>query len=83
MFCKSKLASIILPDSIREISRHAFAGSDLSDITFSSNLTYIDSYAFAECYNLKQVILPDSVIEIGENCFYRSGLEEIVVSKNM
>lgn len=83
MFCNSKLASIILPDPIREISRRAFEGSDLSNITFSSNLTYIDSYAFAECRNLKQVILPDSVIEIGENCFYRSGLEEIVVSKNM
>ena len=83
MFCKSKLANIILPNSIQEISRRAFEGSDLSDITFSSNLTYIDSYAFAECYNLKQVMLPDSVIEIGENCFYRSGLEEIVVSKNI
>lgn len=83
MFCKSKLANIVLPNSIQEISRCAFEGSDLSDITFSSNLTYIDSYAFAECYNLKQVILPDSVVEIGSNCFYRSGLEEIVVSKNI
>lgn len=83
MFCRSKLANIILPNSIQEISRSAFEGSDLSDITFSSNLTYIDSYAFAECYNLKQVILPDSVVEIGSNCFYRSGLEEIVVSKNI
>lgn len=83
MFYRSKLANIILPNSIQEISRRAFEGSDLSDITFSSNLTYIDSYAFDSCYNLKQVILPDSVIEIGENCFYQSGLEEIVVSKNI
>ena len=83
MFYRSKLANIILPNSIQEISRRAFEGSDLSDITFSSNLTYIDSYAFAQCYNLKQVILPDSVVEIGENCFYQSGLEEIVVSKNI
>lgn len=83
MFYRSKLANIILPNSIQEISRRAFEGSDLSDITFSSNLTYIDSYAFNNCFNLKQVILPDSVVEIGSNCFYRSGLEEIVVSKNI
>ena len=83
MFYRSKLANIILPNSIQEISRRAFEGSDLSDITFSSNLTYIDNSAFSNCFNLKQVILPDSVVEIGHNCFYRSGLEEIVVSKNM
>ena len=83
MFYRSKLANIILPNSIQEISRRAFEGSDLSDITFSSNLTYIDSYAFDSCYNLKQVILPDSVVEIGQYGFYQSGLEEIVVSKNI
>lgn len=83
MFCNSKLASIILPDSIQEISASAFAESELSDIKFSSNLTYIGNEAFRNCFNLKQVILPDSVVEIGSNCFYRSGLEEIVVSKNI
>lgn len=83
MFYGFKIASIILPDSIQEISAHAFAVSELSDIKFSSNLTYIGNAAFNNCFNLKQVILPDSVVEIGSNCFYRSGLEEIVVSKNM
>ena len=83
MFCGFKIASIILPDSIQEISGRAFAESELSDIKFSSNLTYIGNAAFSNCFNLKQVILPDSVVEIGSNCFYRSGLEEIVVSKNI
>lgn len=83
MFCKSKLATIILPNSIQEISIRAFEGSNLSEIKFSPNLTYIDDYAFTRCSNLKQVILPDSVTHIGSRCFYGSGLEEIVVSKNM
>ena len=83
MFYKSKIGNIILPDSIQEISLCAFEGSELKDIKFSSNLTYIDDYAFTHCYNLKQVALPDSVTHIGSRCFYRSGLEEIVVSKNI
>lgn len=83
MFYGFKIASIILPDSIQEISRAAFKECDLSNIRFSSNLTYIGSHAFDSCYNLKQVILPDSVVEIGQYGFYQSGLEEIVVSKNM
>lgn len=83
MFYRSKLANIVLPDSIQEISRAAFKECDLSNIRFSSNLTYIGSHAFDGCYNLKQVILPDSVVEIGQYGFCRSGLEEIVVSKNI
>ena len=83
MFFGFKMASIILPDSIQEISERAFGRSELSDIKFSSNLTYIGRAAFLACDNLKQVILPDSVVEIGSDCFYGSGLEEIVVSKNI
>ncbi len=67
------LSSIVIPDSVTTIKDGAFNCSALSEITFGSGLTTIESEAFSWC-NLKTVIIPDNVVTIGDGAFNNNSL---------
>ncbi len=65
-----RLEEVRLPDSVREIGKHAFRGcSRLRTMSIGSNVTMIGDYAFSGCTGLTQVRLPDSVKAIGKHAF--------------
>lgn len=63
------LEEIVLPDSLVEIGKDAFACRSLKKITFGDGLKKIGEDAFAYCENLREIVLPDSVEEIGWGAF--------------
>ena len=61
---------VSIPSSVTTIGYRAFDGcSDLSSITWGSNIQKIDRYAFQGCSSLTSANLPSSVTEIGYCAF--------------
>ena len=78
----------IMPNSVQTVAFAAFAvNTNLKQITLSSGLTSIESYAFNGCANLLDVNLPNSLTSIGNYAFqgctsltsaiFRTNLESI------
>lgn len=64
-FKDSKIKTITLPDSIKEIGRDAFKNCiALESINLPASLEMINSSAFNECSNLKEIIIPDSLTSV-------------------
>jgi len=62
--------SYVIPDSIKEISIHAFFGCYvLKEVTIPEGVIKIDNEAFIYCFKLEHVYIPESVTYIGEWCF--------------
>lgn len=66
---KDKTGSYVMPDSVTEISREAFANTLLTDVIVSKNVTEIVYGTFADCLKLESVVLPESVTDIGFGAF--------------
>jgi len=64
------LTSIVIPASVQQINRSAFAGIRLTNVSFGtgSSLTYIGQHAFSQ-NNFTQIVLPNSLRIIGEEAF--------------
>lgn len=61
----TKITSIIIPDSVKEISNNAFEFcSGLTTIEIPSGVTAIGMRAFAGCSKLKSIVIPDGITEI-------------------
>lgn len=77
-FEMTSLKEISLPDGVKEISERAFFGSkELTQISFSSNVTKIGKEAFRECSALATINFNGtksawSAIEKGDNWAYRT-----------
>ena len=72
--------TIILPDTLEEISANAFLGSSIRRIYIPDSVKVIGEYAFSECKNLESVILPNSLESIPENlCAESEGLTEVYI----
>lgn len=68
-FCYNSITTIIMPDTVIEISPHAFKYSyNLKNIRFSKNLKTIGSEAFFMS-SIKNVILPEGLIKIKDDAF--------------
>lgn len=63
------LAKITLPNSLRRIGSRAFAGTGLTQIKFTAEITEIGKSAFEECLNLKTVAMAKGEPEIGPCAF--------------
>lgn len=69
-FAYSKIANIIIPDSVTSIGSYSFYNCDrLKSISIGKNVTNIGDHAFKGCINMQDLIIPDSVISIGDYCF--------------
>ncbi len=67
------LAYVFLPNSLRSIGTEAFAGCILLNVDLPEKLIELNSYAFANCYSMREIIIPAGVSSIGEGAF--SGCE--------
>jgi len=81
-YSKSKLTSVLLPNSITKIEKNAFVNCDnLKAIIIPDHVTAIDYEAFYACDSLKNVLLGKSVVSIGSSCFeFCYALNKIVVT---
>lgn len=69
-YYNNNLHSIIIPNSVKSIGKHAFSGNYLlSSIDIPYGVTSIGECAFCDCYGLTSVIIPNSVTSIGNNAF--------------
>ena len=65
-----KLAFVILPDSLTEISSRAFSGcSELCNVQLGKKVKRIESGAFEKCQKLRSVLIPKTVKKIDEKAF--------------
>lgn len=78
----SKLQTIILPDSLKEIGSYAFKESGLETIDLPAKLQTIGYEAFRES-KLMAIDLPLKLQTIGDYAFYGTQLTEFRVPKNV
>ena len=72
--------TIILPDTLEEISANAFFGSSIRRIHIPDSVKTIGEYAFSECPNLEKLIFPNSLESIpGNLCAKSEGLTEVYI----
>lgn len=69
---ETSLTEINVPDSVKEIGRHAFSfNPNLKKIDLSgTSVENIDTMAFINCTSLSEVLLPESLTEIGLAAFF-------------
>lgn len=78
------MTTVILGDSTRIISEHAFDGcTSLKNIELPSTVKEIQFYAFQKCESLQNITLPDSLETFGGNAFENSGLTSITIPNNI
>lgn len=83
-FSSSKINSVAIPNSVKNIGYAAFFDCQrLKSIIIPNSVTIIDEYAFKNCHNLKSVMISSSVDKIGYAAFlYCGNLESIIIDKN-
>lgn len=82
---RSKLISIVVPNSVKEIGRRAFMDcTALNKLTLGTGLKTIGEYAFSGCAALKSVIIPDSVETMEYAAFGNcTKLATLTIGKNL
>ena len=65
---EEKIAEIVLPDTVTEMGRYAFAYCKAGAVKLSEGLTYIPRGAFAYG-RFEEIAIPESVTEIGKEAF--------------
>jgi len=71
---KGPLNSVVIPDSIKKIGKHAFYDNCLTNVVIPNSVKTIDDGAFEGNY-LTNVVIPSSVKKIGRYAFYNNRLE--------
>ena len=68
----------VIPNSVVEIGKYAFYGSDITELDFANrltaNLTTIGYCAFDSCHRLTRVVIPANVENIANNAFNGCGI---------
>lgn len=78
-----KAGAFVAPDEVKRVEIYAFYYcSELTSVTFGSNVTLIGSYSFTGC-PVETVTLPDSVQMIDYYAFSDCGLKSIVIPDNI
>ena len=84
-FSFSKMTSIVIPDSVKNIGENAFANcDDLKSVTIGNGVTSIGASAFQDCNDLESVIGGSSIATIGDKAFnYCSNLISFTFGNNV
>lgn len=85
IFSNSQIKSVVIPDSIRNIAKGAFAGcAELNEVIIEDGVMVIGEGAFAYCSNLVNITIPASVKGIGDYAFCDcTNLAEIMIGKGV
>ena len=80
-FGHTKISGIILPDSITDIGKEAFAScTQLASVLIPASIKRIGEGAFCDCTSLENLNISDGVCEIGKNAFSRcSNIESVTL----
>lgn len=70
--CKN--STVAKDPAVTSIGKYAFAGSGISSLKITSNITAIDGYAFADCRSLTALTVPKTLEVIGEHAFDGSAI---------
>ena len=80
-FAGKGLTSVVLPNSIYDISREAFANNALAELAIPDNVSYIGWKAFAE-NQLTSVTIPGRIL-ISGLVFYKNKITRIKIGSNV
>ncbi|WP_373939495.1 leucine-rich repeat domain-containing protein, partial [Metamycoplasma hominis] len=77
----TKIESISIPGSVKEIGKYAFSGCEyLKEVILNEGLEKIGAEAFYKT-NIKSITIPGSVKEIGEGAFFNCiNLKEVILN---
>ena len=76
------VTELVIPDGVTEIKPYAFAGANLSSVTFANPMVVIGAYAFA--YSpMTSVTLPEGLTSLGESAFAYSALESVTLPSTL
>ena len=78
-----QLKTVIIPDSVRVIGKHAFSNNMIENLIIGNNVETIESTAFYNSSSLKVLNIPDSVKYIGPDAFYDSGLVSLTIGSGV
>lgn len=78
------LLEVIMPDSIKEVGKNAFASNMyLTNIKLSSNLKSMPEGMLAFCTKIKELEIPSSVTSIGKNSLDYLKLRRIAIPSSV
>ena len=68
---------LVVPENIIRLKGDVFEGSAFNDIVFGSNITRIETGAFADCTGLKNLVIPEFVTSLGNGAFENVNLNTV------
>ena len=74
---------VIIPEGITRIHHGAFAGTEITSVTFPKSLQIVGSDVFVNCKNLKELVFPENVKQIGGHVFSGCKLERVVFPREL
>ncbi len=75
--------AIVLPESVTNIGKGAFAGCVDIDILIKGKLTFVGEQAFKNCNALTDASLDEGLTRIGNEAFFGCGLTEISLPQSL
>ncbi len=73
---------LVIPTQITSLPNECFRSTKINSVSFHSGITYIGSYCFGGCANIKSVVLPESLVNLKNQAFAScKALESIDVSR--
>ena len=76
------LSSIVIPESVNEISEYAFYKSGLRNVHISKNVKNISAYAFSD-NRIDHLELKEGLLEISESAFENNNLTEVTIPSSV
>lgn len=74
---------VIIPEGITRIHHGAFAGTEITSVTFPKSLQIVGSDVFVSCKNLKELVFPENVKQIGGHVFSGCKLKRVVFPREL
>lgn len=68
---------LVVPENIIWLKGYVFEGAAFNDIVFGSNITRIETGAFANCTGLENLVIPEFVTSLGNGAFENVNLNKV------